>query len=376
VKNIIHITTFLQGGAGKIIFELAEEQIRLGCNVLCITNKTPYHNYFNYPEYEEKLIQLGVKLFKVDELFKRGEKGINRAAKAVSKILQNSNVDIVHSHSAVPALVVKMALEHLEKQVPIINTMHGWGQNKTELQEVHDISILSEVDEIVAVSKTSKQFLVNKGINENKISVIYNGVSDLNIPEQKHILKDEIPENSFVIGCIGTVCDRKNQAILVQSVMELLTLSKDVYCIFIGEINNSYSKQLTMQVISSGLSENIKFLGYMENADKYIFDFDLLILPTKAEGLPLTIIEAFRESTLVLASNIPECCELIQQNVSGFLFDTDSISSLTTSINNIIKLDKHEKTKITKTAHSLYESEFKQNKMFTSYNKLYSNLLS
>ncbi len=376
MRSIIHITTFLQGGAGKIICDLIENQVAQGYTVICITNKQFYYSYFNYPEYELKLNQMGVKLLKINGLFKRDVNEFKQATQAIIKLLEKTTVDIIHSHSATPSKVSMMALKFLELNIPIINTMHGWGKNKTKEQENDDLSTLSKVGIVVAVSKTSKQLLIKKGICKEHITVIYNGLSSTNDSNnnQNKLFHDERLNGSFVIGCIGTICDRKNQALIIQSVNEL-SMENNVHCVFIGEDDNQYSNELKKHVLDIGLKNNITFTGYLEKADQYISNFDLFILPTRAEGLPLSIIEAFRESTLVAASDVPECCELVKHNITGLIFDVENHLSLTTTINNAMKLDKVNIKKITDKAYSFYQEELNQNKMLKQYNDLYSSMI-
>jgi len=378
MKKIMHISTFLQGGAGKIICELAEDQAQRSNTVTCITNRTSYSNYFNYPAYETRLANIGVKLIKINELFKRKSSGITQASKLVAEQLLHSDYNLIHCHSAIPSLVALRARELIKVNIPIIYTMHGWGNNKSRAQETMDIDTLSNVDHVVAVSKSSKQLLIDKGMQNKNISVIYNGIANNdNITFQKqNILFNNLPQDAFVIACIGSICERKNQGLLLLAVENLIASGENIYCTFIGEYSNNYAQNLIKYVDSSGLSNRVKFPGYLDHADQYLSQLDALILPTKAEGLPLSIIEAFRKKIIVIASDIPECRELVQHNVSGLLFTSNSIDSLTFTLLQLINLKSFEKLKIIDYAYSQYQNKFKESIMFECYNDLYLKLLN
>ena len=60
--NILHITTFLQGGAGRIFAELASSQAQSGHKVTVATSETGYQDYGNYPQWLDRLASAGVGL--------------------------------------------------------------------------------------------------------------------------------------------------------------------------------------------------------------------------------------------------------------------------------------------------------------------------
>jgi len=69
--NILHITTFLQGGAGRIIYNLALQQKKDGHRVIVITSRTEEPGYVNYGEYIDGLIRNDIEVYKIDSTFKR-----------------------------------------------------------------------------------------------------------------------------------------------------------------------------------------------------------------------------------------------------------------------------------------------------------------
>lgn len=383
MKTIIHITTYLQGGAGKIICELISHQVAQGERVICITEEYTYENYFNYPEYEERLLSLGVQLIKCPGLFKRDNQSFNSALKAMSNLLQKEAVNIIHSHAAQPANVAYSACDALSIKIPILNTMHGWGTNKTPVQENQDINTLSRLDAIVAVSKSSERLLHNKGILPKLTSVIYNGISEKSSHQSSssHHLNYSIEPKSgdtFTIGCIGTICERKNQELIVDAIALINDThsSSYIHCILIGEDDSSYAEQLKRKVEDLNLSPLITFTGYQEHADSYLSHLDLLVLPTRAEGLPITILEAFRDRVLVAASDIVECQELILDNNNGLLFSPNSIEQLVEVILSVANHNRIDSQAMKKNAYDFYQQHLQIKAMFTNYDNLYSSLLS
>ncbi|UCF92596.1 MAG: hypothetical protein JSW39_00120, partial [Desulfobacterales bacterium] len=76
--NIIHLTTYVQGGAGKMMTELAIHQAESGHHVTLVTSRTEVPGYLNYPEYIQRLMGSPVRLCQIDSTFKR-DRYLNRA---------------------------------------------------------------------------------------------------------------------------------------------------------------------------------------------------------------------------------------------------------------------------------------------------------
>jgi hypothetical protein len=103
--SILHLTTFLQGGAGRAIADLACAQLEAGHRVMVVTSATGEPGYGNYPHHLGRLAAAGVPVLLVDSLFKR-DPALNRhALERVTAAVPDGSVDVVHAHAAVPARV-------------------------------------------------------------------------------------------------------------------------------------------------------------------------------------------------------------------------------------------------------------------------------
>ena len=69
--TIVHLTTYLQGGAGRAITDLACAQRAAGHRVLVVSSATSAPGYGNYPHYIDRLHKADVSLILEDSLFTR-----------------------------------------------------------------------------------------------------------------------------------------------------------------------------------------------------------------------------------------------------------------------------------------------------------------
>ena len=172
--KILHATTFLNGGAGRVLMDLAIQQKNKGHEVFVVANKSEYEGYFHYKEYLQEIKKNKIKVLLYDSLFIRDKRLNRNATREISIFFNNYKCfDVIHAHASIPAYVTRKALfQH--KDLKVVQTMHGWGSNKTRLMEAQDVEIMNSLNQVVALTKSDKELLESKGINQSKIKIIQN----------------------------------------------------------------------------------------------------------------------------------------------------------------------------------------------------------
>src|SRR5438128_1660270 len=130
--RILHLTTFLQGGAGLAITELARAQHQLGHSVHVVTSQTSAPGYGNYAGHLETLERAQVPVHQVDSLFSRDSGANVRVAAFIEHQLSPHSLDVIHAHAAIPSQIGLTVAAGVSHHVPIVQTMHGWGVAKSE----------------------------------------------------------------------------------------------------------------------------------------------------------------------------------------------------------------------------------------------------
>ncbi|WP_331274014.1 glycosyltransferase family 4 protein [Capillibacterium thermochitinicola] len=375
--NILHLTTFLQGGAGRILTDLALAQKSRNNEVYVLSSKTSEPGYCSYEEYINKLQDNNIPLYEEDSSFKR-DLGLNlHFASKVREIIKNCNIDLIHAHASVPALTGLIARSGLKKYIPVIQTMHGWGTNKKPEHEKMDITIMNGLDQVVTVSKSDKELLIEKGVQKEKIKVIYNGITLEQNDEVDPVVAAELLEYKKrgyrIIGCIGTLCERKNQQLLLDAI-KLLGKDYNLFCAFIGE--GDLLPKMQKQIEQENLQKNVRLYGYKPMASNYIKYFDVFVLPSTSEGFGLTIVEAFKEKTLVIASDIKVFQELITDGREGFLFRNNILDSLIETLKKVLCLSRSKIEEVIENGFARYQKEFTLNRMIMNYEDLYTIIVS
>jgi len=158
-------------------------------------------------------------------------------------------------------------------------------------------------------------FVSNKNLRDaKKIKLVKNGVVIYNGIPEPEFLEREIArkffeekikfdlKNKFLIGSIGRLDYSKNYEFLINVFPEILKMKPEAIAIIVGK--GPERKRLENLIERTNLKEKIFLIGELKDASKYLKAFDLFVLPSRYEGLSITLIEVLFAQIPILASNV------------------------------------------------------------------------
>lgn len=166
-----------------------------------------------------------------------------------------------------------------------------------------------------------KSHFFNHFLLRNKVSFIPHGV-DL----EKFMLLESVREQNdvFKLCCVGNIGLNKNQLFIVE---QLKNLPNSIHLYLYGNSVPQYLKQLEAYIEKEGLSDRVHIQNFVENDDlpQLLNNFDLFVLASKREGLPVSVLEA-------LACGVPVLCSdsgggtryIFEQAKGGYVFNLDN----------------------------------------------------
>ena len=370
--NVLHLTTFLQGGAGRAVVDLACAQHAAGHRVTVVTSRTNQGEFGNYPDYLDRLRSTGVTLHTCDSLFSRDAALNMRVVGMLSRSVDVTAVDIIHAHAAVPAFIGEQFAAGARRRIGLVQTQHGWGTNKTPQQAAFDIDVLTRVDRIVTTSRATLEQLASCGAPRQTTVVIPCGlpVRDPGQPPAGTAVEARRTNGTRIIGCIGSVTANKNQRLLVEALQSIPDPS--IVVAFVGEGSDT----LTDEARALGVEDRVIACGYQPHASRWLPLFDLLVVPSKTEGQGLVALEAFRARVPVVASDIPPLRELIESGGNGFLFRGESALALAGAIQQALSLTAAGRDAVISAARRRFEADFTIDQMVDRHDKLYRKVVA
>ena len=153
--------------------------------------------------------------------------------------------------------------------------------------------------------------------NRDNVTIMNNAV-DANQyrynPEVSKKMKKQLGiEGKKVIGHVGRFFPQKNHGFLIDIFNEIYKKDKDTVLLLVGggELDDALKNQIKEKVRNLGLEDAVEFLGVREDVDRIVQTFDVFLLPSLFEGLPVTMVEAQAAGLpCVISDKVPIQCDL------------------------------------------------------------------
>lgn len=175
---------------------------------------------------------------------------------------------------------------------------------------------------LIAVSKEIKTYLIGQeGIDPQRIEIISNGIDEALFAgdfDKKHIkARLGIPEDRIVIGTGARLVPEKGLAHLLDAVSLLRKKRGDFLLVIVGD--GPLRNDLERKARDKGLGSHVTFLGQRTDLHEIIRVFDVYVLSSVSEGLPLSLLEAMAAKKAIVASSVGGIPDVIMSGHNGLL---------------------------------------------------------
>lgn len=266
-----------------------------------------------------------------------------RSAWTLAQFLRQWQADLVHTHTAVPGMVLARIGARLAN-VPILCHIHGSIHYSSKplirfLQNTLDNFTARFCKALIAVSNNTKLSLLATGKQADKVLVVPNGVKLTVSPERStHYplpLERNIPAAHRLVGCVARLAPAKGQHVLIQAAVEILAAVPDVTFMFVGAdlaSGGTYEQELRACAERLGVSANTRFVGFHNDAAHLMSLFDVFVLPSQHEAMPMTILEAMAARVPVVATRVNGIPEVVEEGKTGLLVPWNDAHALASAI--------------------------------------------
>ena len=270
------------------------------------------------------------------------------ALKTTIKLIKKHNVEILWAGDLLPSGTVTYIVHKLFK-TPYFVSLHGLdiidSQKKLRKRKLVK-KILNNAKFITVNSQCTKNLLKDIVKDQNKIKIIYPGISEKfttieNIKLNK--IKDKYKlEGKKIILTTGRLVHRKNQQLVIDLFRELLEIIPNLNYLIIGD--GPQKKDYNLKIKAYGLEDNIKILSNIENDEiPYFYKLsDIFVMVSKTssddiEGFGIVYLEAGIFSKPVIASTQGGSKEAVLENETGLLIKENDPEALKDAIIKLLK---------------------------------------
>ncbi len=248
----------------------------------------------------------------------------------IRDIVLAEGFDVVITHTSLAAFHVRLAISRRERP-RIVNMVHGYlfSQNSKFQRRIP----LLFAEKILA-NKTDALLVMNKEdlkiARRNRLSCgrVYfcrgMGVKQkLPVRDAEAVRAEMGAPDNFVLCYVAELSNRKNQRYLISAMPKLKASVPNIKLWLVGDGAPGTREELEALAARRGVSDDVVFLGQRADAADFINAADVYVSASKSEGLPFNLVEAMLLGKPTLASRVKGHEDVIENDLSGFLFELD-----------------------------------------------------
>jgi GalNAc-alpha-(1->4)-GalNAc-alpha-(1->3)-diNAcBac-PP-undecaprenol alpha-1,4-N-acetyl-D-galactosaminyltransferase len=366
--NLLFVIDYLcSGGAQRQMINLARGLKSKG-------NHVEFFTYYTGNHYRPLLDEAGIPM----HLHAKPSRFSIAPFVALRQLIRHGNYDVVLSILDTPNFYAEIARIGLGKTKLVVSegSMYPPGQLPLPLrllQECHRLADAITVNSYHQRERMEREF----PWMTKKIQTIHNGV-DLGVFHPAVSLKRA--DSKLSLLAIASVSFNKNPLNLAKALWLCRHKYKlDVHVDWIGRQHISGEgtrpvQQTSIYLRDTGMSDLWNWLGERTDISQMLVSHDALIHPSFYEGLPNAICEALACGRPVLVSRVCDHPLLVQDGVTGYLFDPASPEEIANSIFAFSRLGSSQRAKMSKAARDFAEKHLSLNRFVSEHEDLFFSL--
>ncbi|HBO96642.1 MAG TPA: hypothetical protein DE315_07880 [Candidatus Omnitrophica bacterium] len=320
--NVLFLTTHLNtGGITSYLLTLSKGMIERGVGVHIASGGGDLAADFS--ALDVRLLNLNIRT--KSELDPR----IYVVLPSLKRYVQQHAIDIIHTQTRITH-VMGACLSRMTGR-PHVSTCHGF----------YKIRLSRRIfpcwgNAVIAISAAVQKHLRDDfNVPDDRIALVPSGI-DLRVyaPAAEDLKRQMRRKYNLgsgpVVGIIARLADVKGHDILIEAMRTVHARMPDVKLVIAGE--GKMESRLKSLVRISGLEQNILFYPVAHKPAGILPMFDIFILPSREEGLGLSIMEAQAAGVPVVASRVGGIPGLIEDGKTGFLVQPENPGALAQTI--------------------------------------------
>ena len=285
----------------------------------------------------------------------------------IKKIIDTNDIDIIHSNASnidIGAMAAfRYNLPHVFHVREILLDDYGLSYDFPTLSRF----FLGKAKKIIAISEYVQQ---KRKLGKNSV-VLYNGINLEKYSIAKKVLFTS--DKLHILYC-GVISHQKGVMDVVKAVRYLIQKGYVNIELSVVGGESPYGLKIKNYVKQNHLEKYIHFYGYQQDMLEFRKKADVAVMTSRSEALGRVTIESMLGETLIIGANCGATRELIEDRVTGYLYEPGDIKYLASLLNSI-KKNKEKNIKIVENAKKFALNNFDREKYADEIINIYKNLL-
>jgi len=339
--RVVHVMEATIGGTRRHLRDVARLQREQGLDVTVVAAAE------REPAVRADLEQLAALGVRVRELAMR--RAISpwedaRHLRTLTRWLRELAPEVVHTHSSKAGVLGRLASLHARRGVRV-HTPHTFAflfeamfsVSKRRLFRAVERHLAARTHALVAVSQGEAETMRASGIvDPARVRVVPNGIDPAPWLAAQPLARAafDLPAEAPWAAVVGLLNVAKGQDLALEA---LARPECGALCLLIvGE--GEQRAALAAQAAALGVAARVRFLGWREDVPALLATCDLLLLPSRWEGLPYIVLEACAAGLPVVATPVDGARELVVEGRTGALAEAGEPAALARALARVLAL--------------------------------------
>jgi glycosyltransferase involved in cell wall biosynthesis len=211
----------------------------------------------------------------------------------------------------------------------LVATSHNWPSLLPRMRAYAalDRLVLRKFDRVVVMSDEVRRRLLRSGVAERKICSIANGIDTDRFRGARPVLRNELGITGPLVGYVGRLSPEKGGDTLLHAAARVLRAVPGASFAFVGDGPCRHPWELLAGEL--GIREQVVFTGARSDMPEVYASFDVVVLPSHVEAMPMSLLEAMAAAQPVVASAVGSIPKVVTPEETGLLVapgDCDQIA--------------------------------------------------
>jgi len=293
------------------------------------------------PRLRDLMLSQGVEVLSCDA---RGRAQFPLAMVRLARVLRRERIDVLHTHLFEPSVVGLQA--SLIARTPVRVMTRHYSDYHTRIDKTWHVRLdqmcIRLYDDVIAVSEHTARHLIEvEGAPPEKVHTVLNGfdTARVRIPDAAEIerLREELgAADAHLLVTVGRLHPEKGYEHLFGALPRISEqVDRPVILVVAGA--GPFEGQFRRRVAELGCADQVRFLGFREDATSLIAAADVFVLASVAEAFGIAVAEALYVGTPVVATTVGGIPEIADDGVDGLLVpagDSDALAEAVAGLLN------------------------------------------
>lgn len=261
-------------------------------------------------------------------------------------LLRRNRYDVIHSRTSEISGAVMLAAWFAGIRVRIASYHHTeirWRKpgvlNKFVIRILQFLTAFLAT-KILGVSETCLNIYFPKWRSKgDQFAICYNGIDTERFSDEVvagEIRKElSLPEESIVIGHVGSFREVKNHKTIINMAEILLKEFENLYFLLVGD--GGLRRKVENEVALRGLKDRFLFVGNRNDVARMLSAMDIFVMPSYFEGFPSAVTEAQFSGLVVIGSNAKSIREALYPPLREYCCDPEDFEAMSNNVKMFIK---------------------------------------